>query len=625
MKNKKQKEPKPGFIKTLRYEYRALGMIHKELPGFIGLSVFKTIWEVATPYVLAFFSAQIVNELAGACDIGRIKLLVLLTVSITAFCGLCLAAVNCVLTGKFSSISWMTYFYIPHRKFFALDFADIDNTEVQDQLKLISGNMNWSGWGLPHAYSVCISAVSSVFKIAGAILLTVSFFTLHIPEGGRLLWLDNPLIICAILAVMVGVTFLAPFFSNLADAYWASAASSARKGNNAFGYFFFQLLEPRRAADARLYRIDRIASEICDPDSSDNAFGYYSPMARLARGPMGLLHAVSAVFSVLFTGFAYVIVCLKAWAGAYGVGSIAQYVAAITGLSQGVNSLASAYGSMRTNTSFLEPFFKLLDREETMYKGSLTTEKRRDRDFELEFRDVSFRYPSSQTYALRHVSLKFKVGERLALVGMNGSGKSTFIKLLCRLYDPTEGEILLNGINIRKYRYDDYMQIFSVVFQDFKLLPFTLAENVAAGESPDTERLLDAMQAVGLGESKLTPDTVLYKTIEPDGVEISGGEAQKIALARAVYRDAPFVILDEPTSALDPLAEADVYQSFDQIIKDRTAVYISHRLSSCRFCDRIAVFDNGSIREVGTHESLINDPNSKYHALWCAQAQYYEK
>ncbi|MBQ3879968.1 MAG: ATP-binding cassette domain-containing protein [Oscillospiraceae bacterium] len=245
----------------------------------------------------------------------------------------------------------------------------------------------------------------------------------------------------------------------------------------------------------------------------------------------------------------------------------------------------------------------------------------------MEFRDVSFRYPNTEAWALRHVSLKFEVGRRLALVGQNGSGKTTFIKLLCRLYDPTEGEILLNGIDIRKYNYKDYMDLFSVVFQDFKLLAQKLGENVAGSTAVDRALAKDCLVKAGFGERLAEMpeglDTYLYKEFSNTGVEISGGEAQKIAIARALYKDAPFLILDEPTAALDPIAEAEIYANLDSIVGNKTAIYISHRLSSCRFCDDIAVFDEGQIVQKGNHETLVREEDGKYFALWSAQAQYY--
>ena len=227
----------------------------------------------------------------------------------------------------------------------------------------------------------------------------------------------------------------------------------------------------------------------------------------------------------------------------------------------------------------------------------------------------------------RSFAMRFRVGQRMAVVGMNGSGKTTMIKLLCRLYDPTEGEILLNGINIQKYDYDKYLSLFSVVFQDFRLFSFTPGENVAAARTYDREKAEACLIKAGFEDRLHTLpkglDTYLNQDFDQSGVEMSGGEAQKIALAWALYKEAPFVILDKPTAALDPVAEYEVYTKFDELMDGRTAIYISHRLSSCRFCDVISVFHEGKLIQFGTHEALLAEADGKYAELWNAQAQYY--
>ena len=292
-----------------------------------------------------------------------------------------------------------------------------------------------------------------------------------------------------------------------------------------------------------------------------------------------------------------------------------------------IEELTQAIEDMQNNAVFLKQTFEFLDIPNNMYQGSLTTEKRSDRKYEIEFRNVSFRYPGCEQYALRNINLKFKIGQKLAVVGMNGSGKTTFIKLLCRLYDPTEGKILLNGIDIRKYNYKEYMMIFSVVFQDFKLFSLTLGENVAAKINYDEEEVKSALKKSGFYNRLSTMpeglNTYLYKDFNKKGIIISGGEAQKIAIARAIYKNAPFIILDEPTAALDPIAEAEIYEKFNEITGDKTAIYISHRLSSCKFCDKIVVFHEGSVIQTGTHQELAADKSGKYFQLWTAQAQYY--
>ena len=341
----------------------------------------------------------------------------------------------------------------------------------------------------------------------------------------------------------------------------------------------------------------------------------------------------SANFSTgLLQLFSYLFVVIRAAAGALTIGNVVQYAGIIYRFSQSLSSAFSAMEEFSVAANRQLSTLEYLNVEDVLKKGTLPVEKRAfcdggDNEYEIEFRDGSFRYPGSETYALRNVSIKFRVGECLAVVGMNGSGKTTFIKLLCRLYDPTEGEILLNGIDIRKYDYNEYLSIFSVVFQDFKLFSFSLGQNVAASVEVDNDRAISCLKKAGFGDRlQNLPkglDTCLYKDFEEDGVEISGGEAQKIALARALYKNAPFIILDEPTAALDPVAEYEVYSKFNEIVGDKTAVYISHRLSSCRFCDDIVVFDNGQIIQRGSHDQLLAEQSGKYHELWFAQAQYY--
>lgn len=214
----------------------------------------------------------------------------------------------------------------------------------------------------------------------------------------------------------------------------------------------------------------------------------------------------------------------------------------------------------------------------------------------------------------------------MAIVGRNGSGKTTFIKLLCRLYDVTEGCIKLNGIDIRKYDYQEYCALFAVVFQDFCIFAFPLGENIASGNAVEEDRATDALIRAGLGDRLRALDqglgTYVGREFCDGGISFSGGEKQKMAIARAIYKDAPFVIMDEPTAALDPLAECDVYAGFDKMVGKKTALYISHRLASCRFCEDILVFDKGQVVQRGNHEELAGQEGI-YRELWNAQAQYY--
>lgn len=278
-------------------------------------------------------------------------------------------------------------------------------------------------------------------------------------------------------------------------------------------------------------------------------------------------------------------------------------------------------------SSFKKDYRKFLGEEE---KASVPIPVRMDGKYEFQFENVSFSYPGSQTYALKNLSLTLKPGSRLAVVGLNGAGKSTFIHLLCRLYEPTSGKIYMNGQDIQKFDLEEYFSLIAPVFQNVECFAFPLAENVSMDvpEATDKEKARECMEKAGMGEKlhnlPAGIDTELLKYLKQDGVELSGGEKQKMALARALYKNAPIVVLDEPTAALDALAEYRTYMDFDKLIGGKTAVYISHRLSSTRFCHAVAMFENGRMIEYGTHEELLK-AGGAYAKMFEVQAQYYKE
>ena len=605
-------------------QLRGIKELHKVSPKFFPLLTVYSIFSAITPYVTVFFSAQILKELATLRREENLWQWVIAGV----LCVGIAAVVKAMLYRRYNSLLNDLYgrkeiLFI--HKMFSLDFSELDKQENHDLRAQIQQNENWSSWGLMRVEEAYIGAVSSVIGLLSGIALTVSLFTSPVPESaGWLTVLNNPVFILVLAALMIGVSILAGNLSAKSMRCWSDFAEEATFGNRLFGHFGFIGQDKERSIDIRMNNQQKLVSAYWNTNSS---FGVNGPFGKAAMGKMGVYASLGVCITTLITGFIYVFTCLKAWGGAFDVGSITQYVGAATAMVTNVFAMTDLLGIMKTNAPYLEKTFEFLDIPNSMYQGSLTTEKRADRQYEVEFRDVSFRYPGSEIWALRHVNMKFKVGKRLAIVGENGSGKTTFIKLLCRLYDPQEGQILLNGIDIRKYRYDDYMNIFSVVFQDFQLICQPLGNNVAGSMEYDRERVEKALIDAGFGDRLASLekglDTFVYKNLTEDGVDVSGGEAQKIAIARALYKDAPFIILDEPTAALDPIAEAEIYSKFNDIAGDKTAIYISHRLSSCKFCDEIAVFHEGSVIQQGSHDALLCDTDGKYHELWNAQAQYY--
>ena len=616
------KNEKVSLKRGIRIHIRAFRDVRKYCPGIFPMVALRAVFAALTPYASIYLGARIVNELAGMHRAEVLWPLVAVTLCTEGI----LVMITQVLGQQYEKLMKqfdMRKDKLLTEKMLSLDFADLDDPKTHDLASQIYQVEMWSGNGLQKVFFLFENSIHSIIGILGAVFLTISLFLLPVQDQ-NMLWLNSPLFLFLLIGLLAAASVLGPACVNRAGSYWTKNAELGVFGNRLFGAFGFLPKETYRALDLRMYHQQPIARYYL---SKDHAFGPNGLMGKLARGPMGLMMACGAGISIVLTGIVYVFVALKAWAGAFGVGSVMQYVGAVTTMTANIALLMEAVGTIRNNTPFIEQVYEFLDIPNKMYNGSLTTEKRSDRQYQIEFRDVSFKYPGSDSWVLRRVNMKFRIGKRLAIVGENGSGKTTFIKLLCRMYDPQEGQILLNGIDIRKYRYDDYMQIFSVVFQDFQLISQSMGANVAGSSTYDRSRAEKALRDAGFGDRvKEMPkglDTHIYREFEDDGIDISGGEAQKIAIARALYKDAPFIILDEPTAALDPIAEAEIYEKFNEISGDRTAIYISHRLSSCKFCDEIAVFDHGQVIQQGSHEHLLSDKSGKYAELWSAQAQYY--
>lgn len=316
----------------------------------------------------------------------------------------------------------------------------------------------------------------------------------------------------------------------------------------------------------------------------------------------------------------------RVYKGTMTIGNFSMYLGVSVTFSNYVVSMLDTVNDILARSREVDDFRSFMDLEDKYEKkhGHIPSSDK----YEFTFENVSFKYPKAEKYALEKLNLTIHAGERLAVVGLNGAGKTTFIKLLLRLYEPTEGRILLNGTDIREFDKREYFSVFSPVFQDINLFAFPLCENVSMDtpEDTDKEKAKECLVAAGFDE-KLEElpkgmETEVLKVIHDDGVDFSGGEKQKLALARALYKDAPVVILDEPTSALDALAEAKLYGDFDKLIGNKTAVYISHRLSSTQFCSKVAMFKDGKLIEYGTHEELMA-ANGHYSEMFSVQAQYY--
>ncbi|MDR2407231.1 MAG: ABC transporter ATP-binding protein/permease [Bacteroidales bacterium] len=326
--------------------------------------------------------------------------------------------------------------------------------------------------------------------------------------------------------------------------------------------------------------------------------------------------------------FSYGYLSFRVIYGFIGIGDFTMYISAIAQFSAAMNDVMQSVLNIKQFGSYYDALDKYMNVPTTMRIGKTILDKSNSFEYIIKFYNVSFKYTGSNYFALKNVNITISDKEKLTIVGENGAGKSTFVKLLCRLYKPTEGTIFLNGVDIQEIEYDSYMSIIAPVFQDYKLFSFPIKENIAfsASNNATDESIMHLLKASGLG-GKLENlengiNTHIYKNFELDGFEPSGGEGQKLSIARALYKDAPIVVLDEPTAALDPRAEYEIYQKFNSLTLGRSAIYVSHRLAISKLCDNVAVFANGEIVEYGSHDALIGR-KGLYYELYNMQAQFY--
>ncbi len=620
---------------------RALKIWKELLPGYFPCQFILTGLEVFTPYFGLYMSARLIDGLAGGLGIKQLLFLS----GIAVFGGFILSVAGRFIRGKISVIT--AFMVEQHEEYIInqqnrLSYEHMENPDIVLLRSKIRNDFVSFGGGLNAVQWTFCNLLNGIFDIIFSLSLTISMFavTAQDKHTGFLGFVNSPYSTVLIVLMILLNTWLSIRISTTSTKKKQEALSELSVSNVRFGIYSCLW-----DTDMRVFDLHRIILKDIKKFQVHPAWVYKTEKIGIKYGIFSVL--LDAVLSIAI----FLFVAAKALLNVFGIGSFVLYEGTVGRFIRAVSGIASAVGQLRYNNNFLVEFYRYLDLPNAMYHGTLAVEKREDIDYEIEFKDVGFCYPRTQNWVLRHVNIKLNIGDKLAIVGENGSGKTTFIKLLCRLYDPTEGKILLNGIDITRYRYDEYLALFSVVFQDYSLFGFPLGENVAAGLSYDAVRARECLIRVGLGaklaeleagninhtdaeKSEMDTNTekgnidaltmAVERNYDAEGIDFSGGELQKIALARALYKNAPFVVLDEPTAALDPLAEAEVYEMFNRVVEYKTSIFISHRLSSCRFCDKIAVFDHGQIVQHGSHKELVEDKDGKYYSLWRAQAQYYE-
>lgn len=497
-----------------------------------------------------------------------------------------------------------------------ISFSDLESDYAKEMRARILADRSWGSGFFGVADKFC-NLCNSGFELLGSVIMLIP---LAMQVSGSAAGKVAAALLFNIGLAVVGASVYAKWYQKKESA--AMNQMTQAEKNSRFWYMDeggSGAIGAQSLKDIFMYRAKKMIQKTVDTEREGVRKNVFT-IARI-NGAGGL--GTGMIQGILLCVSYYCVLAL-AIAGTITVGMVLRYAQAIFQACMSVSASIRLAGEFRTDVGRIASTLEYLNLEAEKTKGDSFTEMTKG---VIEFRNVSFRYPGTKELVLDHVSLKIEPSEKIAVVGKNGSGKTTLVKLLCRLYEPEEGEILWNGKNIREYDLREWQKIFAIVFQDYSLLSLTLGQNVAASEQYEAERAKEVLQLAGFGErlNKLKKglETVVYPEYEQDGVSFSGGEEQKIAIARAIYKGGQICILDEPTAALDPVSESRVYESFDEIVKGKTAVYISHRLSSCKFSDRIFVLDNGKIAESGTHEALLSQ-NGLYAQLWQAQAQYYK-
>ncbi len=609
---------------NLRVQRRGL-RLNREINGkwFIPFNIIALFLPIIANYITIHFSGVVITALIEGRSFWECLRYVLLCSGIVFVIYLARRLVM----RETMDMRWTTWYrremYLT-RKALSLDFAQTENPEISAMLGKAENNSQ-SFNGIAFLPNIVCESVVNLLSIATAISMSAGMVFSHSEssQGGVLQWVNSPL--------FAGL-FVLFVLLLIALSIWGNDASSKRyfRAHQLFGkmhmvrrYYERRVLnESGSGEDIRIFRERPLIAE----EMENGVAAVSRRVAAIRMRAQSTFGSITLIVTAVVGGAVYLFVGLKALSGAFGPGKVVEYYGVMTAMISAFSGLAEKLGMMRSNRRFLEEDLAFFDLQSEMKNGTRSVKGIDPQNVEFAFNDVSFRYPGSEPFVLEHLNLTIRTGERLAVVGRNGSGKSTMIKLLCRLYDPTEGTITVNGIDIREFDYAEYLKLFGVVFQDFTLLAFTIAENVAASESFDADKVMQCLDTAGVGARvRRMPKGINQcrtKLYEEDGEDLSGGEDQKVAIARALYKNAPFVILDEPTAALDPKSEAEIYARFNDMTGGRTAVYISHRMSSCRFCDRIAVFADGKVVEQGTHDALLKN-NGAYAELWHAQAQHY--
>jgi len=483
------------------------------------------------------------------------------------------------------------------------DFAYLENPEFLDTKEKAKKFLYANGKGFGAVLDSAVSIIGKVFIFLGIVTILMTL---------------NILIVVLFIALVLISAFVESKVRKNYVIWDMEKAPIERKT----AYFINLVEDFSYGKEMRIYNLrEWIVSKISAHLKKSNEF--YKRQVKS--------HNKSSYFNT-FTSFVrdgttYFYLSFAVIRGSIGIGDFTMYLSAVFQFSSAMNDVMQSMMDIHQFGLYYDALDKYMNVPSTIQNDNGKMVNRGSHGHTLEFRNVSFRYGENENYILKNINLKIAPFEKLSIVGENGAGKTTFVKLLCRLYDPTDGAIFLDGVDIKDYSFADYISTISAVFQDYKLFSFTIKENIVFDSYEISDNEIEGILRKNGFDEKLSSlkkgiHSNIYKNFEPDGFEPSGGEGQKIAIAKALFKDSPVVILDEPTSALDPRAEHEIYMRFNEMTVNKTAIFISHRLASSKFCNKIAFFLNGEIVEYGSHDELLK-LDGHYAELFELQSQYY--
>ncbi len=584
-------------------------------------SFFKLVWKVSPSYVLILVMRALVSgaklmlnvilpkflvdELTGAKDVQMLllfgALIILNNVGMT------------LLENTFKRFVEVKETYVRNamNKKMAEKIMNLEYSYLEDPYYLDLKERAVFAISNQDAIAQLISCAASVFS--GAVTL-IGLITILATLGPVL-----------IIVLVIGIAIMLLLYGGMAKSL-VFFQNEIIPLNRRFGYYMGLSWDKQYQKDIRLYDMeDMIYNRMSEfTEGTCDIFYKLNQKQGNALGGMNVVNDVIAAICYAYVG-------LRTLADTFGtklsIGSLTMYVTAAINFSTSIITFGESVTQLMTILSFLEPYMEFMGlKEETQavgkeqFSGVVET---------VEFEHVTFTYPKAEKPVLKDVTFSIHRGEKISIVGLNGAGKSTLVKLICRMYQADSGVIKINGKNIYDYDYFSYMKCIAAVFQDFRLFNFSIAENISCQEKDANQKEINRLiDEVGLRAKINNLKDGIYsrfgKEYDEDGIEMSGGESQKVAIARALYKEASMVILDEPASALDPIAEAEIYEKFNSLVEDKTAIYISHRMSSSVFCDKILIIDGGSVADFDTHENLMKKTESLYYKLFNSQAENYK-